>query len=189
MAHAQILFAQLVHVFCVFHVLQFSSSFRATFGSSQFKVGLGADAMAHCQVMLAQAVHVLCIFHVLQLCDCFFRAFGSSQLQVGFAADAVAHAQILFSKHQAACNVFFFFCFSSSDLFVGNAGFFFEPCHDGVHVFSLVQYASEFIVNHFGSVQVFNTQIQVKIIQSEKCQNAINNNLCISRILRQLSNL
>ena len=189
MAHAQVLLAQLVHVFCIFHVLQLSSSLRAAFGSSQFKVGLGADAMAHCQIMLAQVVHILCIFHVLQLCDCFFRAFGSSQLQIGFTADAVSHTQILFSKHQAACNVFFFFSFGNSDFLIGNAGFFFEPCHNSIHIFSLVQHASEFIVNHFSGVQVFNTQVQVKIIQSEKCQNAINNNLCISRILRQLSNL
>ena len=159
MAHAQVLFAQLVHVFCIFHVLQLSSSLRAAFGSSQLKVGLGADAMAHCQIMLAQVVHILCIFHVLQLCDCFFRAFGSSQLQVSFAADAVPHAQILFSKHQAACNIFFFFCFGSSDFFVGYAGFFFEPCHNSIHIFSLVQHASEFIVNHLGSIQVLNTQV------------------------------
>ena len=145
--------------------------------------------MAHCQIMLTQVIHILCIFHVLQLCDCFLGAFSGSQLQIGFTADAVAHTQILFSKHQAACNIFFFFSFGSSDFFIGNACFFFEPCHDSVHVFSLVQHASEFMVNHLGSIQVLNTQVQVKIIQSEKCQNTINNNLSISRILCQLSNL
>ena len=145
--------------------------------------------MTHAQVLLAQHVHILCIFHILQLSLSFLGAFSSSQLQIGFAADCMAHAQILFSQHQAAFDIFFIFCFSSCDFFVSYAGSFLEPSHDSAQVFSLVHYASEFIINLLHSVQSFNAHVQVDEVQTEEGQDAVDNNLGISRVLCQVSNL
>ena len=188
MAHAQVLLAQLVHVGSIFHILQLGSSLGAALGGSQLKIGLGADAVAHCQILLAQLIHILCVFHILQLCGSLGRAFVGSQLQISLAADAVPHAQVLLCQHQAAIDILLGLGLGSSNILVGHAGLFLKPGQDSVHILSLVQHASEFIINNICGIQSFYPQVQIKIVQTEEGQNAVNNNLCIVRMFGQLSN-